>query len=170
MAIYYANRSFAFLKTECFGYALSDASKAIDLDKNYVKGFYRRAASNMALGKWKEALKDYEYVTKVRPSDKDAKLKYNECNKIVKKIAFEKAISVEDKKQSVADTINLDVISKYILWVFCKFNNYNFVAIENGYTGPELENGSITLNFMKELMDLYKNQGKLHRKYAYKVS
>ncbi|KAF7267558.1 protein phosphatase D3 [Rhynchophorus ferrugineus] len=151
-AIYYANRSFAFLKIECFGYALSDATKAIDLDKNYVKGFYRRAAANMALGKWKEALKDYEYVTKVRPSDKDAKLKYNECNKIVKKIAFEKAISVEDKKQSVADTINLDVIT-----------------IENGYSGPEIENGKITLNFMKELMELYKNQGKLHRKFAYKI-
>ena len=28
-AIYYSNRSFAYLKTECFGYAFSDATKAI---------------------------------------------------------------------------------------------------------------------------------------------
>lgn len=28
----------------------------------------------------------------------------------------------------------------------------------------------MTLKFMKDLMELYKNQGKLHRKYAYKVS
>lgn len=43
-------------------------------------------------------------------------------------------------------------------------------AIENGYNGPELEDGKVTLKFMKGLMEMYKNQGKLHRKYAYKVT
>ncbi|KAJ8977639.1 hypothetical protein NQ317_003617 [Molorchus minor] len=38
-------------------------------------------------------------VTKVRPNDKIQKMKYTECNKMVKKIAFEKAISVEDNKE-----------------------------------------------------------------------
>lgn len=36
-AIYYANRSFAYLRTELFGAALEDASKAIALDENYIK-------------------------------------------------------------------------------------------------------------------------------------
>lgn len=44
-----------------------------------------------------------------------------------------------------------------------------FSAIEDEYKGPELEDGKITLKFMKDLMELYKKQGKLHRKYAYKV-
>lgn len=61
--MYYANRSFAYLKTECFGYALTDASLSVELDKTYVKGFYRRAAAHMSLGKFKEALKDFEYVS-----------------------------------------------------------------------------------------------------------
>lgn len=61
-AIYYGNRSFAYVKTECFGYALTDATKAINLDKSYIKGFYRRAAAYMSLGKFKEALRDFEYV------------------------------------------------------------------------------------------------------------
>lgn len=113
VAIYYGNRSFAYLKTECFGYALTDASKAIELDRNYIKGYYRRAASNMSLGKFKLALKDYEAVMKARPNDKDAKAKFTECNKIVKKIAFEKAISVEENKKSIADSINLEAMSKY---------------------------------------------------------
>lgn len=39
-------------------------------------------------------------------------MKYNECNKIVKKIAFEKAISVDKKEVNIADTINLDAMSK----------------------------------------------------------
>lgn len=115
VAVYYGNRSFAYLKTECFGYALVDATTAIELDSNYVKGYYRRAASNMSLGKFKLALKDYETVTKARPSDKDAKSKFVECNKIVKKMAFEKAISVEENKKNIADSINLDAMSKRFL-------------------------------------------------------
>lgn len=37
VAAYYGNRSFAYLKTESYGYALTDASKALDLDGKYVK-------------------------------------------------------------------------------------------------------------------------------------
>lgn len=61
-AVYYANRSIAYLRTEYFGYALADASKAIELNKSYLKGYYRRAAAHMNLGKFKLALKDFEYV------------------------------------------------------------------------------------------------------------
>lgn len=64
-AIYYSNRSLAYLRTECYGYALADATKALEIDKGYIKGYYRRATSNMALGKFKAALKDYETVRNV---------------------------------------------------------------------------------------------------------
>ncbi|XP_008555228.1 serine/threonine-protein phosphatase 5 [Microplitis demolitor] len=152
MASYYGNRSFAYLKTECFGYALNDATKAIELDKNYVKGYWRRAAANMSLSKFKLALKDFETVTKARPHDNDAKLKYTECLKIVKKLAFEKAISVDDNKKNIADSINLDSM-----------------AIDDDYNGPKLENGKVTLDFMKDLLKWYKDENKLHRKYAYQI-
>nr|SVE78147.1 EOG090X03S1 [Daphnia lumholtzi] len=151
-AVLYANRSFAYLKTECFGYALEDASKAISLDKTYVKGYYRRAASYMALGKTKFALKDYETVFKARPNDKDAKLKFNECSKIVRQQAFERAIAVDTVKKSVSESINIDSM-----------------AIESSYPGPHLVNGKVTLEFMLELLDAYKDQKKLHRKYAFQI-
>ena len=61
-AAYYGNRSFAYIRSEFYGYALSDANKALELDPRYIKGYYRRASSNLALGKFKAALKDYEYV------------------------------------------------------------------------------------------------------------
>ena len=61
--------------------------------------------------------------------------------------------------------------------VFFKFSYFSVIlfspycsALEGDYTGPTLEDGKITLQFMKELMETYKKQGKLHRKYAYKVS
>ena len=34
---YYGNRSFCYVKTEYYGYALEDANKAIELDKTYIK-------------------------------------------------------------------------------------------------------------------------------------
>lgn len=152
VAVYYGNRSIAYLKTEYFGCALKDASKAIMLDKNYVKGYYRRAAAYMSLGKFKLASKDYKTVTKARPNDKDAMEKYTECCKILKILAFEKAISVEENKKNIADTINLEAM-----------------AIEDEYTGPKLEDGKVTSKFMQDLLDWYKNQKKLHRKYAYQI-
>lgn len=148
--IYYANRSFAYFKTESLGYALNDASKAIELDRTYTKAYYRRAAAYMSLGKFKLALRDYEAVYKAQPNNADAKTKFTECNKIVKRLAFEKAISVDSK--SVAETINFENMS-----------------IEDDYTGPALENDKVTLQFMTELMETYKAQGKLHRKFAYKI-
>lgn len=48
----------------------------------------------MALGKFKEALKDFRVVAKRAPGDKDAKAKFDECAKIVRRIEFEKAIEV----------------------------------------------------------------------------
>ncbi|XP_017793617.1 PREDICTED: serine/threonine-protein phosphatase 5 [Habropoda laboriosa] len=152
VAVYYGNRSFAYLKTECFGYALTDASKAIELDKNYVKGYYRRAAAHMSLGKFKQALMDYKTVTKARPNDKESMIKYTECSKILKMLAFEKAISVEENKKNIADMINLEAM-----------------AIEDEYTGPKLEDEKVTLQFMQDLLEWYRKENKLHRKYAYKI-
>ena len=139
-------------RSECFGYALADASKAIETDKSYLKAYYRRAAAYMSLGKYKLALKDYEGVFKARPNDKDAKLKYTECKKIVQQIAFQKAISVEETKKSMAETIDIESM-----------------AVDDKYDGPRLEDGKVTLAFMKDLMEAYKGQKSLHRRYAFKM-
>ncbi|CAH8434632.1 unnamed protein product [Heterobilharzia americana] len=138
-AVYLANRSLAYLRTECFGYALDDASRAINVDSSYVKGYYRRASAHMALGQYKEALADYETVIRVAPSDKW--------------LAFEQAIAVEDQPSPLE---SLDATT---------------IAVEASYDGPHLEqdcNGKycVTESFMLALMEYYKSQKVLHRKYA----
>lgn len=45
-----------------------------------------------------------------------------------------------------------------------------FLAIEDDYKGPSLVNGQVTLGFVKELIETFRNQGRLHKKFAYKVS
>ena len=62
-ASYFSNRAFAYIKTESYGYAIADADKAIELDKVYVKAYYRRATANMALYKFKESLRDFKTVS-----------------------------------------------------------------------------------------------------------
>ncbi|NXD18590.1 PPP5 phosphatase, partial [Nothocercus nigrocapillus] len=151
-AVYYGNRSLAHLRTESYGYALADATRALQLDGTYVKGYYRRAASNMALGRFKAALRDYETVAKVRPHDRDARLKLQECSRIVKQKAFERAIASDPHKRSVVDSLDIESMT-----------------IEDEYSGPKLEDGRVTLAFMKDLMQWYKEQKKLHRKCAYQI-
>lgn len=43
-------------------------------------------------------------------------------------------------------------------------------AVEESYTGPKIQEGKITEEFVLSLMEYYKAQKVLHRKYAYKVS
>ena len=152
VATYYGNRSFAYLKTELYGLAIEDASKAIELDKFYVKGYYRKAAAHYAMGKFEDALKDFDRVVKVRPNDPDAKKKYQECKKIVTMARFNRAIAVDDKKKSVAESINLDAMT-----------------IEDDYSGPQMVDGKVTKEFMEEMIKVFKDGKRLHKKYAYKI-
>ncbi|XP_014607795.1 PREDICTED: serine/threonine-protein phosphatase 5 [Polistes canadensis] len=152
VALYYGNRSFAYLKTECFGYALKDASKAIELDPNYLKGYYRRATAYMSLGKYKLALKDYKTVCNARPNNKDACVRYKECYKTLKIKSFEEAICVQENEESLALLIDL-----------------NIRGAKEDEEGPSLEDGKVTLKFMQDLLEWYKNQKKLFIKYAYQI-
>ncbi|XP_046859960.1 serine/threonine-protein phosphatase 5-like [Xenia sp. Carnegie-2017] len=151
-AVYHGNRSFCSIKLENYGDALNDANKALEIDRTYIKAYYRRASANMVLGKFKASLKDYETVVKFRPKDKDARLKYTECKKIVQKQAFEKAIAVDHNKKSFSETLDVDSI-----------------VVESSYDGPHLEDGKVTLKFLQELLERFKNQKKIHRKYAYTI-
>lgn len=152
LAVLYANRSFAHLRMESYGYSLTDAQDALKNDATYIKAYYRRAASYVALGKFKAALADFELVHKRCPNDESAKTKYNECSKIVKRLAFEKAIAVEKVEKSLAEMFD---------WLS--------IAIEDDYNGPQLEDGKVTVKFMEELLEWYRDQKKLHRRYAYKI-
>ncbi|VDD75518.1 unnamed protein product [Mesocestoides corti] len=152
-AIYYANRSFAYLKTELFGAAAEDASKSIELDGNYIKGYYRRASANMAMGHYDLALKDFDTVVKKHPDNKEARKKYIECLKQARLRAFARAIA-HDEKKSPLETFDPSQVS-----------------IDSSYTGPHMsqdEDGTyvVTIDFMKQLLETFKAQKKLHRKYA----
>lgn len=145
-AVLYSNRAFANIKIENFGRAIQDAQKAIELDKTFVKGYYRMATAKLALGKHKEALSFFRQVVKIAPNDRDARKKLEECEKTVRRLMFEDAIAAEHK--DVFASLKVDDI-----------------VIEPSYNGLHMPT-PITLDFVKELMNQFKDQKKLHKKYV----
>ena len=51
------------------------------------------------LQNYEASLKDFRAVARARPNDKDAQTKFKECDKIVRRMRFERAIAVEEKQE-----------------------------------------------------------------------
>ncbi|KAJ4904130.1 Serine/threonine-protein phosphatase 5 [Raphanus sativus] len=152
-AVYWANRAFAHTKLEEYGSAIQDASKAIEIDPKYSKGYYRRGAAYLAMGKFKDALKDFQQVKRICPNDPDAARKLRECEKAVMKLKFEEAISAPvSERRSVAESID-----------------YHTIEVEPQYSGARIEGEEVTLEFVKQMMEDFKNQKTLHKRYAYQI-
>lgn len=152
-AVYWANRAFAHTKLEEYGSAIQDASKAVEIDPKYSKGYYRRGAAYLAMGKFKEALKDFQQVKKICPNDPDASKKLKECEKAVMKLKFGEAIAVPGvEKRSVADSID-----------------FHTIDVEPQYAGARIEGDVVTYEFVKKMIDDFKNQKCLHKRYAFQI-
>ncbi|GMG98495.1 hypothetical protein Nepgr_000335 [Nepenthes gracilis] len=152
-AVYWANRAFAHIKLEEYGSAVQDASKAIEIDPKYSKGYYRRGAAYLSMGKFKEALKDFQQVKKIRPNDPDAAKKLKECEKAVMKLKFEEAIAVsESERRSIADSID-----------------YHSIDVEPQYSGARIEGETVTLDFIRQMLDDFRSQKRLHKRYAFQI-
>ncbi|CAI7811634.1 unnamed protein product [Closterium sp. NIES-54] len=153
-AILWANRAFAHTKIEEYGSAVEDAAKAIELNPSYVKGYYRRGTAYLAMGKFKDALKDFKQAAKIAPRDPDARKKLKECEKAVREEAFQNAIASPDSGPVGFRDFGIDVSS---------------IEVDATYDGPRLEGEEVTLSFVQKMMDAFKNQKMLHRRYAYQI-
>eukprot|EP00871_Galdieria_phlegrea_P000784 jgi/Galph1/1706/GphlegSOOS_G376.1 len=152
-AILYSNRALTRTKLEEYGYAYMDACKAIELDAKYPKGYYRRAVTSFALGKYKPALEDFKRVLQLVPNDTDALAKKKECEKRIREQSFAKAIDSDAVKPApLHQTIHVESI-----------------IVEDEYEGPKLEEDYISESFCYELVEYLKKQKKLHKKYVVKL-
>ncbi|KAF1353371.1 serine/threonine-protein phosphatase-like protein 5 [Delphinella strobiligena] len=147
---FYTNRAQAYIKLESYGYAVADATKAIEADSNFVKAYYRRAVANTAILRHADAIHDWKIVVKKQPNDKTAKAQYDACQKLVKRDAFLKAIEVADAP-SAAEGLDLD----------------NMI-VEDSYDGAKLEN-EMTQEFIDDMIVRFKNGKHLHKKYVYQI-
>ncbi|KAF7846281.1 hypothetical protein BT93_L4704 [Corymbia citriodora subsp. variegata] len=147
---FYTNRAQANIKLEAYGYAVADASKAIEIDPNFVKAYYRRAVANTAILKHSDAIHDWKIVVKKQPSDKTAKTQFEACQKLVKRDAFLKAIEVADAP-SAAEGLDLDNM-----------------LVEDSYDGMKLGD-KMTPEFVEDMIQRFKDGKRLHRKYVFQI-
>ena len=85
---------------------------------------------------------------RLEPNNKDAKLKLAECEKLVKKMEFLRAIEVEDPPSAFE---NLDIDS---------------VVVDANYDGAKLEK-EMTQDFIDDMIERFKNGKKIHRKICF---
>jgi serine/threonine-protein phosphatase 5 len=142
----------ANIRVEAFGSAIDDATKAIKIDPDNVKAYFRRAVAHTAILRHSEAVRDWKVVVKLNPKDAAAKLRYEECNKIVKRDAFLKAIEVADAP-SAAEGLDLDAM-----------------VVEAEYDGVKLDKDTtITQEFVDDMIHRFKNEKRLHKKYVFQI-
>lgn len=126
-AIILSNRAQAYIKVENYGLAIVDATLAVETDPTYPKAYYRRGTAEFALNRTKKARKDFKMVCKLLPKDRDARMRYAQCDKLVKQAAFAAAIQSEE-------TIPLS-----------ESFEPNDIIINKGYDGPHPGGGDVCL-------------------------
>lgn len=164
-AILLSNRALAYIKIENYGLAKLDADAAIISDPNYPKGYYRRASSNFALNHYKLARKDFRAVCKLRPKDKDARSKLNECEKAVREEAFCKAIEAEQTAPLSAsyDPSKIDISATYDGPHPSPDGNHLIdMELEKSYFTP----GQLPLDFVMQSVTTFQNQKLVHKRYV----
>jgi len=164
-AIILSNRAQAYIKVENYGFAMTDASAALEADAKYAKAYYRRGSAQFALGHLKDAKKDFRTVCQLNPKSKDARAKLKACEKSIRETAFRKAIESE---MTIALSNSYDPNS--------------IVLSSDSYEGPNpvpsgptddmeleaslFEPGKLPRDFVLAAMDHFKNQKLIHKRYV----
>ncbi|OAL22390.1 hypothetical protein AYO20_11176 [Fonsecaea nubica] len=136
--------------------AIDYYTKAIENDRTRQRlhqgmtAYWRRAVANTAILNSQDALRDFKTVCRKEPNNKDARLKLAECEKLVKKIQFLKAIEVEDPP-SAFEGLDLDSIE-----------------VDEKYDGVRLGN-EMTQEFIDDMIERFKNGKKIHKKYVFQI-
>jgi serine/threonine-protein phosphatase 5 len=91
-------------------------------------------------------------VIKKNPKDAVAKARFEECNKIVKRDAFLKAIEISDAP-SAAEGLDVDSM-----------------AVDKDYDGVALDKETgMTQEFIDDMIQRFQNQKLLHKKYVFMI-
>lgn len=166
-AIILSNRAQAYIKVENYGLAIVDATLAVETDPTYPKAYYRRGTAEFALNRTKKARKDFKMVCKLLPKDRDARMRYAQCDKLVKQAAFAAAIQSEE-------TIPLS-----------ESFEPNDIIINKGYDGPHpgggdvclangdldkedamFQPGQLPMDFVMAAIQCFKDEKLIHKRYV----
>ncbi|CAN6644632.1 serine/threonine-protein phosphatase T [Trichomonascus vanleenenianus] len=168
-AIFYANRAQAHIKNEAYGLAIADSTKAIEVDPAYTKAYFRRATAYASIAEWEKALKDYKTVLEKEPGDRLASQRYKTVQGIVRKIAFHKAIEVEEGP-TFSQTLDISSLTVE--------DSYDGPLLDIEFVEPTARDNTVTkkapkINMTKEfisaMVERFKVGKLIPRKYVYAI-
>lgn len=175
----FGNRAAANLKLENYGAAISDADTAEKLDPTYIKARYRRGSALLVLGRVADAKQEFQEVVKVRPTDPDAKAKLQECVKTLRLKAFADAIEVEHTRplSETLDPESLVIPSEYggpslppIPTATTTTTLTPATSAAELVANPQaVSKHGISLAFVRELMDCFKNRRLIHKRFVWEL-
>ncbi|KZT43623.1 protein phosphatase 5 [Sistotremastrum suecicum HHB10207 ss-3] len=148
------------MKLEENGYAISDASEAIELDPAYEKAYYRRALCQLSILKPQLAAADFKKVLALNPKNQLASTQLETTRKLIRRIEFEKAIDVGEEESPV------DRCLKIIADGGCD--------LDKSYAGPVLPRNAsgehtITASFVDDMLDWFKEGKALARRHVWEI-
>lgn len=162
--IFYSNRAQVHIKLEEYGLAIADCDAALKVDPNFVKAYYRKGVSLMALLNYKEAQNNFKIILKKLPNDRLTLENHKQCVNYLKKEAFERAIA-GDEKTSVINSLD-----------------YDGMLLERSWEGPDLdittskngkevtvEIGGLDVNYLKYMIQLFKDGGRLPKRHVFAI-
>ncbi|KAJ1036431.1 hypothetical protein NDA13_000311 [Ustilago tritici] len=163
---FYSNRAACELKLEQHGLAIEDATKAIQLDSKFSKAYFRRASAHLSILDPKSALPDLRIVAQLEPKNATVKAQLEATVKLIRRLEFEKAIKVPDGAQA-ADTVESNLKE-----------GSGGTVVPDSYTGPRIADGDdqatkhlgkIDQKFIEDMIEHFKNGGKLHNRYSWQI-
>lgn len=161
VSVYWGNRAMARMKLEEYGGAVLDCTKAIELDESNVKAYYRRALSKLAILRPTQAVADFKTVLRLDPRNALAKEQLASTVKLIRRIEFEKAISVGETETASAKVR--------------KMVSEGSVPLDNDYKGPlpawdeQAKRYKPTVEWVGELMEHFKNGGKVPKRLCWEI-
>jgi len=151
IAALFNNRAMAQLRMENWGSVIEDTTAALNLDPGNAKACYRKGCAFVGLGKLKEASAAFKQAVELEPKDKVAREKLKECKKELKRLAFADAISGGHDIVILSETFDTSQIT-----------------VDDAYEGPRIPVPP-TPESVVEMMEWFKEEKSIHRKYAFEI-
>lgn len=155
--VYWSNRAFAHIRLDEFGAAVADATRAIELDPQYAKAYYRRGDAAFALSHFRDAVQNFRAAARLAPRDPDLRRKLAEAEREYKRVRFEEALAVPEDTTSALDSICLEDI-----------------VVEDSYKGPRMDSDGeggyrLTRDFVVAMLEEFKEQRMVHRRFLLQI-
>ncbi|CAJ1956694.1 unnamed protein product [Sphenostylis stenocarpa] len=121
--VLYCNRAICWSKLGLWEQSVQDCNQALNVQPNYTKALFRRAASNTKLERWADVVKDYQALKRELPNDNEVTESLRRAQLTLEKsrlVVYGTKFGVEVEEISALDKFKAAIASAGVLVVYFK--------------------------------------------------